>query len=93
MAANATGHISGRITAIEIPGKTIHLAAPDDHIEWSWPRRFEDEDQFARLLDYFQRDAEKIVTYLPTDHCGIIATDVQIFSYAWRGIREEDMAE
>ena len=52
-----------------------------------------EEEHFARLLDYYQRDSERVVTYQPVGLCGFESTDVQIYSLEWDGIPEEEFFE
>ena len=48
-----------------------------------------EEEHFARLLEYYQRDSETVVTYQPVGLCGFDSTDMQIYSLEWYKIPEE----
>ena len=93
MAANTTGHIFGMITGIDLPRREIEITALDgDYFAWCWANNFENDEHFARLLQYYQAGGT-IVTFRRTGFLGMTATDVQIFSWVWYGIPEQDRAQ
>lgn len=68
MASNeSTNHLFGTIVGINIPSKTIYSLSFDNIRSIAYNL---EDDHFARLLYYYQQDAEKVLSCLPVPASG-----------------------
>ena len=86
--ASDNRYVFGTIVEVDIRLRIIYIESFAG--EQSLAVEFTNKDHFDRLVRYNNDyHGDKVVTYIPSGRWGLLASDCQIFSYKWYGMRPE----